>query len=94
MAWHLGCPLSQTLFSSVYVEALLEPSNVVNGDGFRCTDGKSDPLLAALCAYCYGVVKTTGRIVELVRSTRYFEVDRYWNGRLWFFFFLVVTRLC
>ncbi|KAI9836202.1 MAG: hypothetical protein M1819_001539 [Sarea resinae] len=62
MAWHMGHPLSQTLFTSLYLDRLLWPEPKGLGDAtFSRTqaDAHGGPLLhVVLRAYCVGLVKT------------------------------------
>jgi hypothetical protein len=78
MSWQMGYPLSQTIFTSVYVEALLMPavSNIEDAQFVRIPDheSRSDPMLKVLRAYCLGVLKASGHINERIRSEHYYEV--------------------
>lgn len=79
MAWHLGYPLSQTVLTSVYVEALLMPipTNVHEADFLRGTgtDIKSHPPLEVLRAYCLGLIKACAYVNERIRLEHYYEVS-------------------
>lgn len=79
MTWHLGYPLSQTLFTCVYVEALLmpKPREIDEARFIRGKDisAESGPMLQILRAYCLGMLKVCGCVNERVRSEHYYEVD-------------------
>ncbi|KAI1813327.1 Mak10-domain-containing protein [Poronia punctata] len=79
MAWHLGHPLAQTLLTSVYLEALTNPSPKVKEEvGF--TWKKSDsvqgqPLMFILEAYCAALLKTCGMVNEIMGEEMYYEEE-------------------
>ncbi|KAF7559885.1 hypothetical protein G7046_g4265 [Stylonectria norvegica] len=79
MAWHLGYPLSQTLFTSVYVEALLMPSpkSIQEVQFIRTAGGVSDPqpMLEVLRAYCIGMLKACGYVNERIKGEHYYEEE-------------------
>ncbi|KAI2615163.1 Mak10-domain-containing protein [Hypoxylon sp. NC1633] len=79
MAWHLGYPLSQTLLTSVYVEALLKPRppHFFYADFFRDAQGRETQpkLLFILRAYCLGLLKACCFVNELVRDELYYEEE-------------------
>lgn len=78
MSWHLGYPLSQTVFTSVYVEALLmpEPRTIDEAMFVRHRDSTANqkPMLQVLRAYCLGMLKACGYVNERVRSEHSYEV--------------------
>lgn len=78
MAWHLGYPLSQTLFTNVYVEAILVPPPMTVEDADfvrnRSPESQSDPLVAVLRAYCLGMLKVCWYVIEQIKSEHYYEV--------------------
>lgn len=78
MAWHLGYPLSQTLFTNVYIEAILmpPPMSVEDADFVRNRSEQSerDPLLAVLRAYCLGLLKACWYVNERIKFEHYYEV--------------------
>lgn len=80
MSWHLGYPLSQTVFTSVYVESLLmpDPHSIEEAKFVRHdADGINDqPMLQVLRAYCLGMLKACGYVNERVRSEHSYEVCR------------------
>ncbi|KAF4969375.1 hypothetical protein FZEAL_10235 [Fusarium zealandicum] len=77
MAWHLGYPLSQTLFTSVYAEALLMPTpkSVDEARFVRGSSGSSSSMLEVLRAYCLGLLKACGYVNERIRSEHYYEEE-------------------
>lgn len=80
MAWHLGYPLSQTLFTSVYAEALLMPTPFSVGEARFVRNAPNDSpsrssMLEILRAYCLGLLKACGYVNERIRSEHYYEVS-------------------
>lgn len=85
MAWHLGYPLSQTLLTNVYIEALLnpEPKTIEEADFVRPSSGSErgvnapprDPMLTVLRAYCLGLIKTCWYVVDRIRYEHYYEEE-------------------
>lgn len=78
MAWHLGYPLSQTLFTSVYLESLLMPTPKSVQEAFfvrESTDApEQQPMLSVLRAYCLGMLKACGHVNDRIRSEHFYEV--------------------
>lgn len=78
MAWHLGYPLSQTLLTNVYVEAILNP----NPQHIDEADFERDPAqrkhqprtLWILRAYCLGMLKACFLVNQTVFNELYYEV--------------------
>lgn len=80
MAWHTGYPLSQTLFTSVYIDKLLwpEPQTLEQAQFFRGPVPESrrpGPLLEMLRAYCLGVVKCCDFVIAKITAGNYFEEE-------------------
>ncbi|KAH8906567.1 Mak10-domain-containing protein [Coniochaeta sp. PMI_546] len=84
MAWHLGYPLSQTLFTNVYIEALLMPFPqtirdahfIRNGEGAVDYDGMNkNPVASILRAYCLGLLKSCHFVNERIKSEHYYEEE-------------------
>ena len=78
MAWHLGHPLTQTLFNCLYIERLLwpEPANLNEATFHRKEDpsrGKYVELV--LRAYCLGVLKCCEGVIQTVIDHLYFEEE-------------------
>lgn len=78
MAWHLGYPLSQTVLTSVYIEAILvpQPVTVHDADFIRNKNSESEacPMLAVLRAYCLGLLKACWYVNERIKFEHYYEV--------------------
>lgn len=78
MSWHLGYPLSQTIFTSVYVEALLmpEPGSIREAYFVRPRDMEANeqPMLVVLRAYCLGMLKACGYVNERIKAEHFYEV--------------------
>lgn len=75
----MGYPLSQTVFTSVYVESLLMPppynideANFIRGSDY---DPSLNPNLEVLRAYCLGMLKACGYVNERIRSEHFYEVS-------------------
>lgn len=91
MAWHTGYPLSQTLFTSVYIDKLLwpEPKKLEQAQFYRDSPNRESskekneqkreksetPMLKVLRAYCLGLVKCCDFVVAKVTSRDYFEEE-------------------
>lgn len=82
MAWHLGYPLSQTILTSVYIEALVEPApatleeaNFVRKRTAWDRDAPRDVMKLVLRAYCLGLVRTCADVLETIRDELYYEVS-------------------
>jgi N-alpha-acetyltransferase 35, NatC auxiliary subunit len=82
MAWHLGYPLSQTLFTSVYLEALMKPMPTTLAEATFTRDreipANQSPFLFVLRAYCVALLKGCHFVNELVKDELYYEVR--WHG--------------
>ncbi|KAG8419051.1 N-alpha-acetyltransferase, non-catalitic subunit [Metarhizium acridum] len=79
MSWHLGYPLSQTIFTSVYVDALLmpEPGSIRQAKFIRNgnQDVNQEPMLDILRAYCLGMLKACGHVNERIKSEHFYEEE-------------------
>ncbi|TGJ85470.1 hypothetical protein E0Z10_g3285 [Xylaria hypoxylon] len=77
MAWHLGYPLSQTLLTSVYVDALTKSCPPGMDDFTRVpSDPSKEPLpLFVLRAYCYGLLKACFFVNECMKEELYYEEE-------------------
>lgn len=85
MAWHMGHPLSQTLFTSVYLDKLLWPIpksreelHFHRGDSQTRVDlGQRAPMThIVLRAYCLALVKACDLVHQRVTAEYYYEVGR------------------
>ncbi|KAL4944560.1 hypothetical protein BDV06DRAFT_220186 [Aspergillus oleicola] len=81
MAWHMGHPLSQTLFTSIYIDKLLWPTPQNYNDAHfgrgELLKGKNLPELVhhVLRAYCLGLVKCCDLVHARVISEFYYEEE-------------------
>ncbi|UKZ80464.1 hypothetical protein TrVFT333_008225 [Trichoderma virens FT-333] len=79
MSWHLGYPLSQTLFTSFYIEALSMPDPRSIQEATFIRNGGHDPdeqpMLQVLRAYCLGMLKSCGYVNERIKSEHYYEEE-------------------
>ncbi|KAI1178225.1 Mak10 subunit, NatC N-terminal acetyltransferase-domain-containing protein [Nemania sp. FL0916] len=79
MAWHLGYPLSQTVLTSVYAEALMNPfpTTIEEVDFTTWMSGspRLPSLLFVLRAYCAGLLKACFMVNEQVKDGLYYEEE-------------------
>ncbi|KAI2484895.1 amino-acid N-acetyltransferase protein [Pyrenophora tritici-repentis] len=80
MAWHTGYPLSQTLFTSLYIDKLLWPETRVLEQsqfyrGGIPDDRRPGPLLQVLRAYCLAVIKGCDYVIAKITGRDYFEEE-------------------
>ncbi|KAK4122570.1 hypothetical protein N657DRAFT_598153 [Parathielavia appendiculata] len=79
IAWHLGYPLSQTLFTSVYIEHMLQPTpmTVQDADFIRNRPPQSqrDPMHGVLRAYCLGLLKSSCYVNERIKQEHSYEEE-------------------
>jgi hypothetical protein len=80
MAWHTGYPLSQTLFTSVYIDKLLWPETKVLEQaqfyrGEISDERRPGPLLEVLRAYCLAVIKGCDFVIAKITGRDYFEEE-------------------
>ena len=73
MAWHLGYPLSQTVFTSKYVDSITKcPITTQQLDN---RDQVPDLLLFSLRAYCLALIKTCHWVNETIRAESFYEEE-------------------
>lgn len=74
----MGYPLSQTLFTSVYLEAIMMPRPERLRDAHFTRDVNDnvhkDPMLQVLRAYCLGLLKACWYVNERIKFEHYYEV--------------------
>ncbi|ERF76623.1 hypothetical protein EPUS_04443 [Endocarpon pusillum Z07020] len=79
VAWHIGHPLSQTLFTCLYVERLLwpEPKTLEEAQFSRDLNSRSDnPLLnRVLRSYCIATIKACHFVHCMVTGESYYEEE-------------------
>ncbi|KAL6172532.1 N-alpha-acetyltransferase [Exserohilum turcicum] len=80
MAWHTGYPLSQTLFTSVYIDKLLWPETKILEDaqfyrGEILHERRPGPLLEVLRAYCLALIKGCDFVIAKITGRDYFEEE-------------------
>lgn len=76
MAWHMGHPLAQSVFTSLYIDRLLSsnPSTVEQATFHETHPSDENFTLQILRAYCIGLIKTCFYINARVKSEHYYEV--------------------
>ncbi|KUJ08475.1 amino-acid N-acetyltransferase-like protein subunit Mak10 [Mollisia scopiformis] len=79
MAWHMGYPLAQTIFTSLYIDKLLSPCPLsIQQTYFDTRHGSSihEPLtVRILRAYCLGLIKTCSYINNRVKAEHFYEEE-------------------
>ena len=78
MAWHMGNPLSQTLFTSFYLDRMLWPKpeslNEATFDRDKRTVTGNKLVHLVLHAYCLALVKTCDFVHRTISKEHYYEV--------------------
>lgn len=78
MAWHMGNPLSQTLFTSFYLDRMLWPQpksiDEARFDRDKPNDPGSELVYLILRAYCLGLIKTCDFVHRTIGNEHYYEV--------------------
>lgn len=79
MAWHMGHPLSQSLFSSFYIDKLLWPEpNSPEEARFdrKGTTGDGNLMVhIVLRAYCIALIKTCGFVYHTICAHHFYEAS-------------------
>ncbi|KAI2788019.1 hypothetical protein POX_f08402 [Penicillium oxalicum] len=76
MAWHMGHPLSQTLFTSIYIDKLLWPTpKTLEEAQFDRAPSKYPLVGLVLRAYCLALVKACDYVHARVASEYYYEEE-------------------
>ncbi len=79
MAWHMGHPLAQTIFTSLYIDKLLSPTPLdIEQTYFDKREGavsEESLALRVLRAYCLGLIKTCCFVNMRVKEEHYYEVS-------------------
>lgn len=74
MAWHMGHPLSQTIFTSLYIDRLLNLKQA-NWESIHFGDEQDESLtLRVLRAYCLGLIMTCSHVNNRIKSEHFYEV--------------------
>lgn len=79
MAWHMGHPLSQSLFSSFYIDRLLWPEPNSPEEARFDREGKiehENPLVhIVLRAYCIALIKTCAFVYQTICPQHFYEAS-------------------
>ncbi|KAH7370528.1 amino-acid N-acetyltransferase-like protein subunit Mak10 [Rhexocercosporidium sp. MPI-PUGE-AT-0058] len=78
MAWHMGHPLAQTIFTSLYIDRILSPCPLsINQTFFDRSESCTDEVvtLQILRAYCLGLIKTCCFVNNRVKSEHTYEEE-------------------
>ena len=76
VAWMMGYPLSQTLFTSIHIDRLLWPAPIQLQDATftREEDSSMTPTYQILRAYCLLLIKSCDLVLDMVTSQHFYEV--------------------
>ena len=80
MAWHMGNPLSQTLFTSLYIDKLLWPAPKTLENASFTKDAQTFEhglLNTVLRSYCLALIKTCGIVHQIMNREYYSEVGQH-----------------
>jgi hypothetical protein len=78
MAWHQGYPLSQTVFTSHYIDRIITSAGTdIATARFRPNGASSKDHLIdfALHAYCLGLIKCCDLVIQKITSTHFYEEE-------------------
>ncbi|KIW92978.1 uncharacterized protein Z519_06827 [Cladophialophora bantiana CBS 173.52] len=80
VAWHMGYPLSQTLFTSIHIERLLWPQPKQFSDACFWRDrpnsrGAPSLLHDVFQPYCVGLIKCCDLVLSMVASQHFYEEE-------------------
>ncbi|CEJ61189.1 Putative Amino-acid N-acetyltransferase subunit Mak10 [Penicillium brasilianum] len=76
MAWHMGHPLSQTLFTSIYIDKLLWPAPRTMEDARFDRVPSENPLVGlVLRTYCLALIKACDFVHARVASEYFYEEE-------------------
>ncbi|KAF7713634.1 Uncharacterized protein PECH_006258 [Penicillium ucsense] len=76
MAWHMGHPLSQTLFTSIYIDKLLWPTpKTIEEAQFDRAPSENRIVELVLRAYCLALLKACDYVHARVASEYYYEEE-------------------
>ncbi|KAK0113641.1 hypothetical protein ONS95_013887 [Cadophora gregata] len=78
MAWHMGHPLAQTIFTSLYIDRILSPCPLNLDQTYfdRRETWEDEPVtLQILRAYCLGLIKTCYYVNNRVKSEHTYEEE-------------------
>lgn len=84
----MGHPLGQTIFTSLYIDRILDPCPTqINQTFFDRSEACEDESLnfQILRAYCVGLIKTCSYVNDRVKAEHYYEVSsKHQNGEKYF----------
>ncbi|OAP57826.1 hypothetical protein AYL99_08564 [Fonsecaea erecta] len=80
VAWHMGYPLSQTLFTSIHIERLLWPQPKQLSEACFWRDRRSTRDVPSLLntvfqSYCVGLIKCCDLVLSMVASQHFYEEE-------------------
>lgn len=79
MAWHMGHPLAQSLFSSFYIDKLLWPEPKSPEETHFDREGKTgreNPMVhLVLRAYCIALIKSCGFVYHTICAHHFYEAS-------------------
>ena len=78
MAWQMGHPLSQTLFTSIYIDRLLSPNPLTLEQSQFIVGGNQRPLPPlvqnVLRPYCLGTIKSCDLVLQKIMQELFYDV--------------------
>lgn len=79
MAWHMGHPLSQSLFSSFYIDRLIWPEPMTPEEARFDREGESgneNPMVhVVLRAFCVALIKACGFVYHTICGQQFYEAS-------------------
>ena len=79
MAWHQGYPLSQSLFTSLHIDRILDKNpKTIQAAQFVQEESQNAPqpwLHDVLRAYCVGIIKICDLVMGMITSQHYYEEE-------------------
>lgn len=76
MAWHMGHPLAQTIFTSLHIDRILSPCPLSIDEAYFDQNASSEHLMhRTLRAYCLGLIKTCCYVHHRINAEHFYEVS-------------------
>ncbi|POS84228.1 hypothetical protein EPUL_003377 [Erysiphe pulchra] len=76
MAWHMGHPLAQTIFTSLHIDKVLCPSPLGINEAYFDQNASNELLMhRTLRAYCLGLIKTCCYVHHRINAEHFYEEE-------------------
>ncbi|KHJ33656.1 putative mak10 subunit [Erysiphe necator] len=76
MAWHMGHPLAQTIFTSLHIDRILHLCTSSINEAYFDQDTTSERLMhRTLRAYCFGLIKTCCYVYHRINAEHFYEEE-------------------